>query len=124
MLTAFAAEAATATQTNWLYSPGFGGVMALLAAGVAFFAAHRTINSHRTIETDRRDKEQSLADQDRCWEMFRWAVEDGRLDPFTVLGVLKHLRSEAKRLDDKALLGVLSTYTQTALKSVLDTGDQ
>lgn len=113
-------------------SPGFGGAAALAAAGLAFLAAHRTTRSQLAIESEKRrhelmvererqHQEHKIAEQKRSWEMFQWAVENQDLDPFVLIAFVRHLKEQAKRLDDTTLLKLLEEYTRGGIRFVRGT---
>ncbi|MBS9535602.1 hypothetical protein KIH27_18610 [Mycobacterium sp. M1] len=127
--------------SEYLASPGFAGVLVLVAAVLAciVWVITARIAGHRAVaEGDDRQRRHDAHHADvvraaaieRCWLRFAWLVETAGVEPTAAdtdtatLGVgpelalemLQGLRDDAESLEDKTLSGAIAIYlTQYAL---------
>jgi len=98
---------------RFITSPGFGGLAALLAAGLAFLGVHRK-QQHDT----------EVSRQDRWWSTVTWTYDratapdsDSRLTPGVALDLFQRLAEEAhSNLEKQAVRGLLGFFSDDRSK--------
>ncbi len=93
---------------NFFLSAGFGGLCAVIAAGVAFAAASQAGRDRRRAE--------EIA---RTWDRYTWLIQH-RHDVHTelIVGLLERITSTAERLVDGDLVAFSLRFTEDILASV------
>jgi hypothetical protein len=123
---------------DFIVSPGFAGVAALLAAIIASCAVLYGVRRagkrsqqlleqrERDLEQTRRDAEHALAVA-RCWERWQWVVETAGLEPAVsegatlglgpavTLELLRGLLRDAEQLGDDTLAKAVVVYQEQLL---------
>jgi len=123
---------------DFIVSPGFAGVAALLAAIIASCAVLYGVRRagkrsqqlleqrERDLEQTRRDAEHALAVA-RCWERWQWVVETAGLEPAVsegatlglgpavTLELLRGLLRDAEQLGDDTLTKAVVVYQEQLL---------
>lgn len=84
---------------NFFESAGFGGLCAVLAAFVAFFAARMS-----TVERRRHD------DLQHWWDRFTWTIENVAPDDELLYRLLARLSDAASRLHDPSLVDYMEEF--------------
>jgi hypothetical protein len=123
---------------DFIVSPGFAGVAALLAAIIASGAVLYSVRragkrSLEQLEQRERDLEQARGDAEhalavaRCWERWRWVVETAGIEPAVsegatlglgpavTLELLRGLLSDAEQLGDDTLARAVAVYQEQLL---------
>jgi hypothetical protein len=123
---------------DFIVSPGFAGVAALLAAIIASCAVLYGVRragkrSQQLLEQRERDLEQTRGDAEnalavaRCWERWRWVVETAGIEPAVsegatlglgpavTLELLHGLLREAEQLGDETLAKAVAAYHEQIL---------
>jgi hypothetical protein len=123
---------------DFIVSPGFAGVAALLAAIIASCAVLYGVRragkrSQQLLEQRERDLEQIRGDAEnalavaRCWERWRWVVETAGIEPAVsegatlglgpavTLELLHGLLREAEQLGDETLAKAVAAYHEQIL---------
>ncbi|WP_319448694.1 MULTISPECIES: hypothetical protein [unclassified Mycobacterium] len=123
---------------DFIVSPGFAGVAALLAAIIASCAVLYSVRragkrSLQQLEQRERDLEQTRDDAEhalavaRCWERWQWVVETAGIEPAVsegatlglgpavTLELLHGLISDAEHLGDDTLARAVAVYQEQLL---------
>ena len=123
---------------DFIVSPGFAGVAALLAAIIASCAVLYSVRrsgkrSQQLLEQRERDLEQTRGDAEhalavaRCWERWRWVVETAGIEPAVsegatlglgpavTLELLRGLLRDAEALGDDTLAKAVAVYQEQLL---------
>jgi hypothetical protein len=123
---------------DFLVSPGFAGVVALLAAiiiaSVVLYAVRRAgKRSQELLDQRERDLAEARADAEhdvavaRCWERFQWVVDKAGIEPAVsegatlglgpavTLEVLRGLLRDAEELGDDTLARAVAVYQEQLL---------
>src|SRR5689334_17565244 len=95
----------------FVYSPGFGGLMAVAAAVIAALGVTATLGQRSRGEQ-----------RERWWSRFSWLVDRAgtQLDLELVIALLDQLTDTARRLRDPDLIAFAENYAQAAYGSWLD----
>lgn len=123
---------------DFIVSPGFAGVAALLAAIIASCAVLYSMRragkrSQQLLEQRERDLEQTRGDAEhaaavaRCWERWQWVVETAGIEPAVsegatlglgpavTLELLRGLLRDAEQLGDDTLAKAVAVYQEQLL---------
>ena len=123
---------------DFIVSPGFAGVAALLAATIASCAVLYGVRragkrSQQLLEQRERDLEQTRGDAEnalavaRCWERWQWVVETAGIEPAVsegatlglgpavTLELLRGLLRDAEQLGDDTLARAVVVYQEQLL---------
>ena len=123
---------------DFIVSPGFAGVAALLAAIIASCAVLYGVRragkrSQQLLEQRERDLEQTRGDAEnalaveRCWERWQWVVETAGIEPAVsegatlglgpavTLELLRGLLRDAEQLGDDTLARAVVVYQEQLL---------
>lgn len=104
---------------EFLYSPGFGGACALLAAVIAFIAAGISTRQRRRADEaalaeaarQREELHRSEAIQ-RCWDRYVWVVDHANeIGVRLTAGLLSRITDTAAALDDRDLVEFSRQFT-------------
>jgi hypothetical protein len=123
---------------DFIVSPGFAGIAALLAAIIASFAVLYVVRragkrTEQLLEQRERDLAQSRGDAEkaqavaRCWERWQWVVETAGIEPAlsegatlglgpaVTLELLRGLLRDAEHLGDDTLARAIAVYQEQLL---------
>jgi hypothetical protein len=111
-------EAVAASDTNWFFSPGFGGLAALMAAlitaAIAYVVSRHRKDSETKDRTRARDadrEDQNDRAQVRWWDRFVWVTDrDNNMELGTRIEMLFQLTMEAGPLS-RHLVKLAQTWT-------------
>lgn len=97
----------------FVYSPGFGGLMAVVAAAIAAVGVAATLAQRSRAER-----------REQWWSRFSWLVDRAgtQLDLDLVIAMLDQLAETARRLRDPDLVAFAEHYFRTAYASWLAEG--
>ena len=115
---------------DFLYSPGFGGACALLAAVIAFIAASLSTRQRRRAdeaalaEAARQREEVRRSDQIQlCWDRYVWVVDHANeIGLRLTAGLLGRITDTAAELGDRDLVEFSRQFTLELL--AVTTGQQ
>ena len=115
---------------DFLYSPGFGGACALLAAVIAFIAASLSTRQRRRAdeaalaEAARQREEVRRSDQIQlCWDRYVWVVDHANeIGLRLTAGLLSRITDTAAELGDRDLVEFSRQFTLELL--AVTTGQQ
>lgn len=119
---------------DFLVSPGFAGLAALLAAVIAACAvlyasrrARQRFEQHRDRDESRQEQARRDAENALAWERWRWVVDTAGIEPAVsegatlglgpavTLELLSGLLRDAERLGDETLARAVAVYQEQLL---------